>query len=63
MEKSLIERWDYMDEKSSEEMWNDDFTDTLLDTFKNALRNNEGRKTVEDLLEELEIKFENSNNQ
>lgn len=59
--KSLIERWSYMDEKSSEEMWNDGFTDLLLDVFKGALRANEGKKTVEDLLNEIEVKFNNTN--
>ena len=60
MKKSLIERWNYMDEKSAEEMWNDDFTDILLDAFKGALRANEGKKTVEDLLKEIEVKFKNN---
>jgi hypothetical protein len=41
-------------------MWNDDFTDILLDVFKNALKANESNKTVEELLKEIEDKFKDN---
>ena len=57
MKKSVIERYNHMDEKSSEEEWNDDFGTMILEVLEKALRNGELTKTVEDLADEIEIRF------
>lgn len=55
--KTLIDRWDYMEEVSSEGGWNGDFHEYLIDAFQDALRNNQTRKTVGQMLTEIEKKF------
>jgi hypothetical protein len=57
MKKSVIERYNHMDIKSSEEEWNDDFGTMVLEVLEKALRNGELTKTVEDLVDEIEIRF------
>ena len=57
MRKTAIERYNQMDKKSSEEEWNDDFGTMVLEVLEKALRNGELTKTVEDLVDEIEIRF------
>jgi len=57
MKKSVIERYNHMDIKSSEEEWNDDFGIMVLEVLEKAVRNGELTKTVEDLVDEIEIRF------
>ena len=57
MKKSVIERYNHMDIKSSEEEWNDDFGTMVLEVLEKALRNGELTKTVEDLVDEIEIRL------
>jgi len=57
MKKSVIERYNHMDIKSSEEEWNDDFGIMVLEVLEKALWNGELTKTVEDLVDEIEIRF------
>jgi len=57
MRKTVIERYNQMDIKSSEEEWNDDFGTMVLEVLEKALRNGELTKTVEDLVDEIEIRF------
>jgi len=57
MKKSAIEKYDYMDKKSSEEEWNDGFGNIIIDVFERAVRNGELRKTVKQLIDEIEIEF------
>lgn len=57
MKKSAIERYNKMDKKSSEEEWNDGFGLIILEVFEKAVNNGELTKTVEDLVDEVEIRF------
>jgi hypothetical protein len=57
MKKSAIEKYNNMDKKSSEEEWNDDFGTMVLEVFEKAVNNGELTKTVEDLVDEIEIRF------
>jgi len=57
MRKTAIERYNNMDEKSSEEEWNDDFGLIVLEVFEKAVNNGELTKTVEDLVDDIEIRF------
>ena len=57
MKKSAIERYNQMDEKSSEEEWNDDFGTMVLEVLEKAVMNGELTKTVEDLVDDIEIRF------
>ena len=57
MKKSAIERYNQMDKKSSEEEWNDDFGAMVLEVLEKAVMNGELTKTVEDLVDEIEIRF------
>jgi len=57
MRKTVIERYNQMDIKSSEEEWNDDIGTMVLEVLEKALRNGELTKTVEDLVDEIEIRF------
>ena len=57
MRKTAIDRYNNMDKKSSEEEWNDDFGTMVLEVLEKALRNGELTKTVEDLVDEIEIRF------
>ena len=57
MKKSAIERYNQMDKKSSEEEWNDDFGTMVLEVLEKAVMNGELTKTVEDLVDEIEIRF------
>ena len=57
MKKSAIERYNHMDEKSSEEEWNDDFGIMVLEVLEKAVMNGELTKTVEDLVDDIEIRF------
>jgi len=57
MKKSAIERYNHMDKKSSEEEWNDDFGTMVLEVLEKAVRNGELTKTVEDLVDDIEIRF------
>lgn len=57
MKKSAIEKYKKMDKKSSEEEWNDDFGILVLEVFEKAVNNGELSKTVEDLVDEIEIRF------
>lgn len=50
-------RYNFMDKKSSEEEWNDDFGIIVLEVFEKAVNNGEFTKTVEDLVYEIEIRF------
>ncbi len=55
--KSAAERYYDMDEKSSRGGWNDDFGLIILDVFEEAINNGELNKTVEELIDEIEIRF------
>lgn len=55
--KSAVERYKYMDRKSSEENWNHDFGTMIMDVFDRAVKNGEINKTVKELIEEIEIEF------
>lgn len=57
MRKSAIEKYNYMDEKSSEEEWNHDFGTMIIDVFERAVINGEINKTVKQLINEIEIEF------
>ena len=57
MRKTAIERYNQMDKKSSEEEWNDDFGTMVLEVLEKAVMNGELTKTVEDLVDEIEIRF------
>ena len=57
MKKSVIERYNHMDIKSSEEEWNDDFGTMVLEVLEKAVMNGELTKTVEDLVDDIEIRF------
>ena len=57
MKKSIVERYNYMDEISSKEEWNHDFATLIVDIFEKAIRNGEINKTVKKLIEEIEIEF------
>ena len=57
MKKSVIELYNHMDIKSSEEEWNDDFGTMVLEVLEKAVRNGELTKTVEDLVDDIEIRF------
>ena len=57
MKKSAIEKYKKMDKKSSEEEWNDDFGILVLEVFEKAVNNGVLSKTVEDLVDEIEIRF------
>ena len=57
MKKSAIDLYNSMDKKSSEEEWNDDFGIMVLEVLEKALWNGELTKTVEDLVDEIEIRF------
>lgn len=52
--KSAMERYHYMDKKSSEEEWNDDFGTIILEVFEKAINNGELNKTVGELIDEIE---------
>lgn len=41
MKKSAVERYNYMDQKSSDEEWNDDFGTIIIEVFEKAVRNGE----------------------
>lgn len=53
--KSAVERYKHMDEKSSKEEWNDDFGIIVIEVFERAIKNGELNKTVEELVDEIEI--------
>ena len=57
MRKTAIERYNQMDKKSSEEEWNDDFGTMVLEVLEKAIMNGELTKTVEDLVDDIEIRF------
>ncbi len=57
MKKSAVEKYNYMDEKSSEEEWNHDFGTIIIDVFERAIRNGETNKTVKKLIDEIEVEF------
>jgi len=57
MKKSAIDLYNSMDKKSSEEEWNDDFGTMVLEVLEKAVRNGELTKTVEDLVDDIEIRF------
>lgn len=57
MKKSAVERYNYMDQKSSDEEWNDDFGTIIIEVFERAVRNGEISKTVKKLIDEIEIEF------
>ena len=57
MKKSAIVRYNHMDKKSSEEEWNDDFGTMVLEVLEKAIMNGELTKTVEDLVDDIEIRF------
>ncbi len=57
MRKTAIERYNQMDKKSSEEEWNDDFGTMVLEVLEKAVMNGELTKTVEDLVDDIEIRF------
>jgi len=57
MKKSAIERYNRMDKKSSEEEWNDDFGTMVLEVLEKAVMNGELTKTVEELVDDIEIRF------
>ena len=57
MKKSAVERYNYMDEKSSKEEWNDGFGLIVLEVFERAINNGEVNKTVKKLIDEIEIEF------
>ena len=57
MRKTAIDRYNNMDKKSSEEEWNDDFGTMVLEVLENAVRKGELTKTVEDGVDENEIRF------
>jgi len=57
MKKSVVERYNYMDEKSSKEEWNDGFGLIVLEVFERAINNGEVNKTVKKLIDEIEIEF------
>lgn len=57
MKKSAIERYNYMDKKSSKEEWNDGFGLIVLEVFERAIRNGQIQKTVKQLIDEIEIEF------
>ena len=48
-----------MDKKSSLAGWNDDFGSIILEVFESAVNNGELNKTVEDLIDEIEARFNN----
>jgi hypothetical protein len=58
--KSAVERYKDMDEESSLAGWNDDFGLMILDAFEKAVNDGELNKTVKDLIDELEIRFNSS---
>ncbi len=64
MRKSAIERYNDMDEKSSEEDWNDDFGLIVIEVFEAAVRNRQLNKTVKKLIDEIEtrVKLEGNDN-
>ena len=57
--KSAVQRYKNMDEKSSKEEWNDDFGLIILNVFEKAINNGELNKTVKELIDEIEIQFNN----
>ena len=57
MKKSAVEKYNYMDKKSSEENWNHDFGTMIIDVFERAIRNGEVNKTVKKSVDEIEIEF------
>jgi hypothetical protein len=57
VKKSAIERYNYMDEKSSKEEWNHDFGTMIIDVFERAIRSGQINKTVKELIDEIEIEF------
>lgn len=59
--KSAIERYKLMDETSSKEYWNDDFGRMIILAFERAIENGEVKKTVEELIDELEVEFNKGN--
>lgn len=59
--KSAIERYKLMDETSSGEYWNDDFGRMIILAFERAIENGEVKKTVEELIDELEVEFNKGN--
>jgi hypothetical protein len=56
MRKSAIERYNDMDEKSSEEEWNDDFGLIVIEVFETAVRQGQLNKTVRKLIAEIETR-------
>lgn len=54
---SVIERYERMDETSSEEEWNDDFGIIVIDVFERVIRAGETNKTVKELVDEIEVEF------
>lgn len=59
--KSVIERYNQMDETSSKEDWNHDFGTMIIDVFERAVRNGETSKTVKQLIDDLETEFNKGN--
>lgn len=57
MKKSVVEKYNYMDEKSSREEWNHDFGTLIIDVFERAIRNGELNKTIKKLIDEIEVEF------
>ncbi len=57
MKKSAIEKYEFMDEISSKEKWNHDFGTIILDVFEKAIRSGQIKKTVKQLIEEIEVEF------
>lgn len=55
--KLAIERYNDMDQKSSEGGWNDDFGLIIIDVFEKAVNSGEITKTVKELVDEIETRF------
>ena len=55
--KSAADRYHDMDEKSSKGEWNDDFGSIVIDVFEKAVNNGKLNKTVEELIDEIETRF------
>lgn len=54
---NTIEKYIYMDKKSSQEDWNDEFGLMVIEFFEKAVMNGEINKTVKQLVDEIEVKF------
>jgi hypothetical protein len=57
MKKKSAIGYNNMDKKSSDEEWNDDFGLIIIDVFEKAVNGGELTKTVEELINDIEIRF------